>query len=60
MLCGECFHFVDTPLREIDLALAADVHIPIRNAEGLLRKVQLALLGTANNQNHMNPPQSRA
>ena len=51
MVVGKFLDFIDAPLGEINFSGTAGIHIAVRNAESFLCKIQLALVGSADNQN---------
>ena len=52
MMQCKFFYFVDAPFRKVNLFAAAGMHIRICDAEGILCKFQLALIGSTDNQDH--------
>ena len=60
VVIGKFFDFIDAPFREVDFPGATDIHIAIRNAESFLCVIQLTLVGSADNQNHVVPSYTNA
>ena len=55
VVVGKFLDFINAPLGEVDLSCITDMHITIGNAESFLCEIQLTLVGSADNQNHVVP-----
>ena len=53
VVIGKFLDFIDAPLGKVDVSCITDMHIAVRNAEDFLCEIQLALIGSADNQNHV-------
>ena len=52
VVIGKFLDFINALLGEVDFSCITDMHIRIRNIEVLFCEIQLALVGSADNQNH--------
>ena len=56
VVIGKFLNFIDAPPGKVDSTAITYMHIAVRNAESILRKCKLALIGSADDENHYFSP----